>query len=154
MKTNQFSLFDVSEVSLVYKSKVPASERKRISCSKDAYDILYANWDPEIIEYREQFKVLLLNRGNRVLGITIISTGGISGTVIDIRLIYQIALKTNASSIVLCHNHPSGNTQPSEPDRAITKKIVNAGKVLDISVLDHLIITPSEHYSFADNGEM
>ena len=153
MKTTQFGLFDVSEISLVYRSKIPASERKQISSSKDAFDILYSTWNPETIEYREEFKVLMLNRANKVLGLITISTGGISGTVVDVKMIYQAALKSNASAIILGHNHPSGSTKPSEADRSITKKITAAGKVLDIGVLDHLIITPSSiYYSFADEG--
>ena len=121
--------------------------------SKDAFDILYSTWNPETIEYREEFKVLMLNRANKVLGLITISTGGISGTVVDVKMIYQAALKSNASAIILGHNHPSGSTKPSEADRSITKKITAAGKVLDIGVLDHLIITPSSiYYSFADEG--
>jgi DNA repair protein RadC len=155
MNKNQIGLFDVSEVSLIYKTKFPASERKLIKSSQDAFDIFFASWNPDTIEYREEFKVLLLNRSHKVLGITTISQGGVTGTVIDVKMIFQAALKLNASSIILAHNHPSGNTNPSEADRAITKKIYEAGKVMDITVLDHLILTqPSNYYSFADSGDM
>lgn len=82
-----------------------------------------------------------------------VSKGGISGTLTDVRLIFQGALKTNASGIIVCHNHPSGNAYPSESDRKITQKIKEAGNLLDIQLLDHLIILPVEgYYSFADEG--
>lgn len=153
--TNSIKQLQVDEVQLIYKSRIPAAERKKISSSKDAFDLFSANWNAETIEYREEFKVLLLNRASKVLGIITISAGGVAGTVIDVKMVYQAALKANASSIICAHNHPSGNTKPSESDRAITKKITAAGKVMDISVLDHLIITPSSlYYSFADEGEM
>lgn len=150
---NQLGIFDVSEVKLTYKSKVPATERKQISSSKDAFDILYSNWDAETIEYCEEFKTLLLNRANKVLGIITISTGGVSGTMVDIKMIFQAALKANASAIIVSHNHPSGNKQPSGADTKITRKISDAGKLLDINVLDHLILVPEQAYfSFADES--
>ena len=96
-----------------------------------------------------------MNRSNAVLGILSVSKGGISGTVTDIRLIFQGALKTNASGIIVCHNHPSGNAFPSESDRKITQKIKEAGNLLDIQLLDHIIILPVEgYYSFADDGSI
>ncbi len=95
---------------------------------------------------------MFLNRANKVLGIFIISTGGITATVVDIRLIFAAAIKANATSILLAHNHPSGATNPSVADKQITEKIVSAGKILDISVFDHLIITKHGYFSFADNG--
>ena len=99
---------------------------------------------------------MLTNTGictNAVLGILSVSKGGISGTVTDIRIIFQSALKSNASGIIVCHNHPSGNMYPSESDRKITQKIKEAGNLMDIQLLDHLIILPIEgFYSFADEG--
>ena len=94
----------------------------------------------------------LMNRANRALGIAQVSHGGISGTVADPKVIFQHALKANASSVILLHNHPSGNTQPSEADIHLTKKLVEGGKLLDIAVLDHLIVTIDGYYSFADEG--
>jgi DNA repair protein RadC len=94
-----------------------------------------------------------LNRSNAVLGILSVSKGGISGTVTDVRLIFQGALKTNASGIIVAHNHPSGNALPSDSDKKITQKIKEAGNLLDIQLLDHIIILPVEgYYSFADEG--
>lgn len=148
------SLTKVSEVELIYRPKVKASERQQINSSKDAYEILIANWDENKIELMEEFKILLLNRSNKVLGIYKVSTGGITGTVADPRLIFAAALKAAACAIVLSHSHPSGNLIPSSSDNALTAKIVAGGKFLDIQVLDHLIITREGYYSYADDGRI
>lgn len=143
----------ISEVKLVYRTKVKASERLQIKCSKDAYDIFMGTWDQDSIEHVEEFKVMLLTRSNRILGIATISKGGVSGTVTDVRIVMQLAIKSNASGIIICHNHPSGNMQPSESDTRITQKIKDSGNIMDIQLLDHLIVTPDDgYYSFADNG--
>jgi DNA repair protein RadC len=103
----------------------------------------------------KEFKLLLLNRSNVVLGILSVLKGGTSGTVTDVRLIYQGALKTNASGIIICYNHPSGNALPSDSDRKITQKIKEAGNLMDIQLLNHIIILPVEgYYSFADEGHL
>jgi DNA repair protein RadC len=143
----------IAEVSLVYKSMVKASDRQKVKCSQDACNLFLESWDTNSLEHIEEFKILLLNRSNSVLGIMNVSKGGISGTVTDVRIILQAAIKANASGLILCHNHPSGNTQPSETDSKLTQKIKGAGQVMDIQLLDHLIITPEDrYYSFADNG--
>ena len=142
----------VSEVELVYRSKIKPSQRPVIKQSRDAYDILLSNWDRNKIEFVEQFKVLYLNRGNRVIAIYEVSTGGLTGTVADPRLIYTTALKLNATALILCHNHPSGNHTPSTADRHLTEKIIKAGKFLDIQVSDHIILTSEGYYSFSDEG--
>ena len=145
----------VSEVRLIYKTKVKPSDRFQIHSSKDAYQLLFDSWNKNTIEYVEEFKLLLMNRSNAVLGILSVSKGGISGTVTDIRLIFQAAIKANGSGIIVCHNHPSGNLNPSESDRKITQKIKEAGNIMDIQLLDHLIILPVEgYYSFADEGRL
>lgn len=149
---NQISLFQVSEIKVIYRPKFKASERPRICCSKDIYEILYQNWDMNKMELQEQFKVILLNRGNKVLGIFEVSTGGIAGTIADPKLIFGTALKGGASSIILAHNHPSGNLKPSQADINLTRKIKNGGELLDVAVLDHLIVTAEGFYSFADEG--
>ena len=96
---------------------------------------------------------MLLTRSNKVLGIASISKGGISGTVTDVRIILQAAIKSNASGLIVCHNHPSGNLNPSESDTKLTQKIKESGNIMDIQLLDHLIITPDEsYYSVADEG--
>ena len=155
MKTENKSIdiTGVSEVILTYKTKVNPKDRTRITSSKDAYKLLFDSWNKNSIEHVEEFKLLLLNRSNAVLGMLSVSKGGISGTVTDIRLIFQGALKTNASGIIVCHNHPSGNLNPSESDKKITQKIKEAGNLMDIQLLDHIIILPVEgYYSFADDG--
>ncbi len=142
----------VSEVALVYKNHVKPADRPKISSSFEASKLFRDCWD-HTLEYCESFKILLLSRANKVLGIATISTGGLAGTIADVRSIMQYALKANAHSIIAAHNHPSGNTQPSEADKSLTKKIKDAGTLLDIPLLDHLIITPDNtYYSFADEG--
>ena len=96
--------------------------------------------------------MLMLDRANRVLGFQLLSKGGISGIVADIRLIFSVALEALASSIILAHNHPSGNLQPSDKDIKLTGKVKEAAKYLDIALLDHFILTKESHYSFADKG--
>ena len=103
---------------------------------------------------QEQFKILLLNRANKVLGIYEVSTGGMSGTVADPKLIFATALKACASSIILSHNHPSGNLKPSNADLQLTQKVKEGGKLLDIEVYDHIILTTEGYYSFADEGQL
>jgi DNA repair protein RadC len=111
------------------------------------------NWDLDSIGHIEEFKLLLMNRSNSVLGIMPVSKGGLSGTVTDVQLIFQGAIKANAAGIIVCHNHPSGNLNPSESDTKITQKIKEAGNLMDIQLLDHLILTvDGVNYSFADNG--
>ncbi|MBE0674349.1 MAG: JAB domain-containing protein [Bacteroidales bacterium] len=153
MKTYLPEVKNVSEVTLTYKTRVNPKDRIKVTSSKDAYKLFFDSWNKNTIEHVEEFKLLLLTRSNSVLGILSVSKGGISGTVTDIRLIFQGALKTNASGIIVCHNHPSGNALPSESDRKITQKIKEAGNLMDIQLLDHLIILPVEgYYSFADDG--
>jgi len=143
----------VSEVTLIYKTKVKPKDRATVTSSKDAYQLLFDSWNKNTIEYVEEFKLLLMNRSNAVLGILSVSKGGISGTLTDIRLIFQGALKSNASGVIACHNHTSGGLSPSESHRKITQKIKEAGNLMDIQLLDHLIILSVEgYYSFADDG--
>ncbi len=151
---NPSALYQVAEIELVYKTKVKASERPQIKTSSDAYEVLKQSWDENKIEFVEQFKVILLNRANKVLGIYELSTGGISGTVADIRLIFAAAIKCNACSIVLAHNHPSSSTKPSEADIQITRRINEAGRLLEIKLIDHIIVTVENYFSFADEGEI
>jgi DNA repair protein RadC len=151
---NQQTWNQVAEIELVYKSKVKASERPHIKTSKDAADLLQRTWDENKIDFVEQFKVLFLNRANKVLGIFEASTGGVTGTVADPKLIFVAALKANACGIVISHNHPSGNLKPSQQDEQLTQKIKQAGLFLDIKLLDHIIVTSEGYYSFADEGHI
>jgi DNA repair protein RadC len=124
-------------------------EVAQIKCSKDVADI----FQPVLSDLlHEEFWILFLNRSNRVISRMKLSQGGISGTVTDVRLAMKKAIECLASGIIVCHNHPSGNLNPSESDSKITQKIKEAGNLLDIQLLDHLIISDRDYYSFADNG--
>ncbi|MCW3074595.1 MAG: repair protein [Flaviaesturariibacter sp.] len=142
----------VAEVELVYKSRVKPSERPAIVSSADAFNVLRLLWEEGKMDLVEQFKVLFLNRANKVLCVFNVSSGGITGTVADPRLIFTAALRVNAVAVILSHNHPSGNLQPSRADEELTQKIKGAGALLDIKVLDHLILSSEGYYSFADEG--
>jgi DNA repair protein RadC len=147
------ALTQVAEIELIYKSRVKASDRPKVITSHDAYKLLKQNWNENKIEFVEQFKVLYLNRANRALAIYEISTGGMTGTIADPRIVFAAALKLSACNIILCHNHPSGNLKPSRADEELTQKMKQAGSVLDLPVIDHLIISSEDgYYSFADEG--
>lgn len=150
--TIEKKLLEVSEIQLSYKSTVKPSQRPKINESKDAYEVLKQSWDSSKLELVEQFKAMFTNRANKVLGIYEVSTGGIAGTVADPRLIFVGALKVGASGVILSHNHPSGNLKPSQADIDLTKKIKDAGRFLEIQLLDHVIITSEGYFSFADEG--
>jgi len=123
--------------------------KNKITGSKDAADF----FQPLLGDLNhEEFWIMLLDRGNKILDTFMISQGGISGTVIDVRIILKTALEKLASSIILCHNHPSGTMQASDADLKITRKISEAAKLMDISVLDHIIIGQNRYLSFADEG--
>ncbi len=124
-------------------------QRPQIKKSEDVFSLMH----PVLADLpHEEFWVLVLNQANRVMTQLNVSKGGISGTVIDVRLIMEKALYQHASSLILCHNHPSGNRRPSQPDISITKKLTEAGKILDIQILDHVIIAENHYFSFADEG--
>ena len=143
----------VSEIKIAYRSRVKLSEAPKIKSSATAADVLYSNWDKDEIEVSESFKLLLLNNNNRVKGIFEVSRAGITYTLVDLRLIFGVILKSLSTAVILCHNHPSGTLLPSNPDKDLTRKIKNAAGLFDIKVLDHLILTPGgDYYSFADNG--
>lgn len=148
----QETLSKVAEVELVYRTKVKASERPQITTSADAANLFRLLWDEDKMELVEQFKVLFLNRSNRVLSLFNVSSGGITGTVADPRHIYAAALRLNAVSLILAHNHPSGSLKPSRQDVELTTKIKYAGAYFEMKVLDHIILTGESYYSFADEG--
>lgn len=143
---------NLAEVAISYRTKVKASDRAKITSSRDAFEIFKQLYDVNTVEHHEVFIMLMLNRANRVLGWAKISQGGIAGTVVDVRIVFQHAILANASGIVISHNHPSGETVPSEPDKLITKKMRDGGKLLDVALLDHIIFTPENYYSFSDEG--
>ncbi|MEI6899744.1 MAG: DNA repair protein RadC [Bacteroidota bacterium] len=125
--------------------------KEKIVSSADAFRILYSAIGDKPYE---EFWIILLNKANRVIRKCSISEGGISGTVVDPKKVFKIALDNHASSIILGHNHPSGNLQPSEADHKITRKLKEAGIMLEVAVLDHLIIGDDRYYSFADEGTL
>ena len=148
------NLFEVNEVKLTYRTKQKASERPKVFSSNSVYKVLLNCFDSDTIEYRESFKVLLLNRQNKVLGVMNISEGGIDGTTVDIRLILQAALLSNSSNIVISHNHPSGNPNPSKDDDYITMRVQRACDAMSIKLFDHIILSADSYFSYADEGRL
>jgi len=144
-----------------YKSEFPQIEIKykksgmkkvKIQCSKDAADLFRELFNEDTIDYCEEFMVIYLNRVNNTIAWFKVSQGGMSGTVADPKMILVSALNVGASSMLLAHNHPSGNLRPSEADKNLTEKISKAALLLDINVLDHVILSSEGYYSFADEG--
>lgn len=126
-------------------------ERPQITSSKDAFQLMapiYADLN------HEEFWIILLNTANRVIGKHKLSKGGRAGTVVDVKILFEEVLSYKATSVILTHNHPSGNLRPSDQDRVLTKRISEAGKLLDIKILDHLIFSDTTYYSFSDEGEL
>jgi DNA repair protein RadC len=140
------------EVTAVYKRHHSIQDIK-VSSSNDVDEYVRKIY-PVAINIREAMMVLYLNNSNRTLGYSVASIGGITGTVVDIRLILRDALLTQSTSIILVHNHPSGNLNPSQADVALTDKVRKAALTMDIKLLDHLIITDNQFYSFADLGKL
>lgn len=126
-------------------------ERDTINNSKEAYESFLPLIDDPT---KENFMVAYLNHGNKVIKKERISTGGITKTMVDPKVIFKTALLKEATALMICHNHPSGVTRPSSEDKQLTKKIISAGKILDIEILDHLIIGENSYFSFAENGMM
>lgn len=133
------------------KKPISSLIRKKIQASKDAADL----FQPRLADHHtEEFWILLLNRANMVLGEKLISSGGMTGTVADGKEIFRTALEHKTVSIILCHNHPSGNCKPSDADVKLTRRLKQAGESIEIQVLDHIIVSDSGYYSFADEGLM
>lgn len=151
---SNLSLFQVSEIIVSYHPKFKAFERPKVTSAKAAYEILFNNWNMNKIEMVEQFYVLLLNSANNVIGMSEISSGGVAATLADPKVIFGMALKANCCKLILAHNHPSGNIKPSDADLKLTRRLVEGGKILDLEVLDHLIVTRDRFYSFGDEGLM
>lgn len=144
---------NIPELTLKYKTG--EIKKVQVHSSKDAADYMRQMFDEDTIEACESVVVVYLNRKNNSIGWFKVSQGGISGTVIDVRLVLATALKCLASGMIMCHNHPSGNTDPSESDQKITQKLKEAGATMDIQLLDHIILTPDgSYYSFADEDKL
>lgn len=156
METDLFKLnimntdYKVGEVELSYKSNV--RNKQKIATASDAYNMLRPTFREGTISYKEYFKVLFLNQGHEALGYTLISEGGITETTVDVRIVLQAALLTNATSLILAHNHPSGNLRASKQDIALTEHIRKAAQIMQITVLDHIILTDGNYLSFAEEG--
>ena len=143
----------VNEISIKYQGNFKISQAPKITSSASATELLFEAWNKDQIGLQECFKIMLLNNANKVKGIYEVSTGGITGTMVDLRIVFAVILKSLTTAVILAHNHPSGTLRPSEADKKLTEKIKNAGLLFDIKVLDHLIITPDGNYfSFADEG--
>jgi DNA repair protein RadC len=146
------SLFEIAEVSISYKAGTHTADRNKIGSSHCAF-LIAREIAKDHIEHHECMYIMMLNNSNQVLGVSKISQGGITGTVVDIRIMFQNLIKANATAFIMFHNHPSGTLRPSQADRNITAKTKKASETLDIKLLDHLIITSESYYSFADEGE-
>ncbi|SNR14426.1 JAB domain-containing protein [Tenacibaculum jejuense] len=143
----------VNEIKISYKQGLPSSKWLKINSSDSAAQLLFEHWDKDTIGIQESFKVLLLNNSNKAKGIYQLSQGGITSTLIDLRILFAVILKSLSVAVILAHNHPSGKLNPSEADQNLTRRIKQAAELFDIKVLDHLILAPNgNYYSFADNG--
>ena len=142
------------EVSLVYRNKTKAVDRPQIRSPQDAYEIFLKTWNKDQINLVEECKLLLLDRKLNVMSIAEISKGGYSATIVDPKIIFSIALKRRAHRLILAHNHPTGNLNPSECDIKITEDIYYVGKRLSLPLDDHLIITDNGFTSLLENGDL
>jgi DNA repair protein RadC len=143
------------EIEVTYKS-VP-SQQRIITSSYQANELAHEIYELSNakIDLKEYFFIILLNRSNKVISYYKLSEGGISGTIADIRLAFSTALKCVSTAMILVHNHPSGQLKPSDADVRLTKQFIDAGKILDITILDHIIVTSNNgYYSFADEGQI
>lgn len=155
--SNHHSIMEhqVNEIQISYKENLSTLKSSSITNSNDVAQLLFKNWDADTIGLNECFKILLLNQSNKVKAIYSLSIGGITGTLVDMRILFAIVLKTLSVGIILTHNHPSGQLKASEADKQLTKKIQQAAVLFDVKVLDHIILAPDgRYYSFADHGLM
>lgn len=144
---------NVCEISVSYSTKIPARERVQIRNSRDIYDFLTPIFSC-CMEHHEEMWAIYMNNQHRILGTAKISQGGISETTADPKIILQIALKANATSIIIAHNHPAGNPYPSSCDDKITQKLREVSKFIDIQLTDHVVICDGCYYSYADEGKI
>lgn len=139
------------EVKVVYKPSFNQSELHQISSGNDAVKLIRRIWEDDI-QYRERFYMVMLDRANKVIGFTLIGVGGSSAVTADVKMILQTALLTHAQAIIIAHNHPSGNLKPSQSDIHLTKRVKEGSDIMDITLIDHIILTENSYYSFAENG--
>ena len=143
---------NICEIEVKYNPKISPLDRPRIVSSKSAYEYLLIVFNWETLSIKEEAIVIFLNRGNRAIGAYYLSSGGINGTVIDIRIILGIALKCLATAIIIAHSHPSQELKPSKADREITDQLQLAARLMEINLFDHLIVTRNGYFSFKDEG--
>lgn len=141
----------IDEIKISY-SNISYDKRIKILDSATAYASFKDSWNIETIELFEEFKIILLNHASEALGIYTVSKGGISSTVVEIRHILFVALKTNSTGIILAHNHPSGNLKPSSSDLKLTERMNEACKMMDLNLMDHIILSKQSYFSFKDEG--
>ena len=141
----------IPEIAVSYSDTVRTSERVAIKCSHNTNEIFRQKFQ-NFMQHHEEFWVMYLNNANKVMGIYQTSKNGITFSHVDIRIVLQIALKTNAVGIVICHNHPSAHINPSAEDKRLTKMLQEACTILNIKLLDHLILSEERYFSFADEG--
>ena len=148
---SELTTHKVADITLTYHPIKPVTSQPKIVEASKAATLFRENWNDTLL-IKEEFMIMLLNNGNRLLGIAQVSKGGVNGTFVDPKIIFCTALKALASNIILAHNHPSGNLKPSKADIRLTRKLVEGGRLLDVAVVDHLIITEDGHFSFAKDG--
>ena len=142
----------VGEIKVSYK-RHSSPVKERVNCASEVVEVLREVWN-EDLEYRESFYVLAMNNNCDILGYAELFKGGVSCTVVDVKMIFQLLLNVNATSFVVAHNHPGGVSRPSEQDRVLTKRIMECAKLIDIMLVDHVILTADSYYSFSENGQI
>ena len=135
-----------------FDKKLKKSELVKINESKQVWELLVNIFNKDTFDWCEEFIVLYLNNSNKVVGYFKLSSGGMTSTVVDVRMIYAVGLKCMATCVIVAHNHPSGKITPSDADKQITKKIKEAGEFMDIKLLNHIIVTDENYFSFQDEG--
>ncbi len=151
--SNKNELGSLAEVTLSYVNKGMVKDRPKITSSEDVYRIAMQVMDQNIIAMQEQFLAIYLNRSNRVIGTKVHFIGGLSSVIVDLKVIAATAIGLMASTVVVCHNHPSGNLDPSEQDKRITARLKEGLALFDINLVDHLIVGPDgERLSFLEQG--
>lgn len=143
---------NVAEVKLSYSTKIKASDRVRLTNPRDVYSVLNLVYADYSVDHIEHFVVVLLDRANKVLGYGVASIGGVNSTVVDLRVVFQFAILGNATGIIVSHNHPSGEVNPSEEDKNMTKKLIKGCEILGFAFVDHVIYTKDKYFSFAEEG--
>lgn len=142
----------IPEFKIGLKKKGSTEQMYSVTSPETAADVCRKCFDADLFDWKEEFIVIALNKANKMIGFYKTSSGGTTATIADPKIIFQFALLCNASSVILSHNHPSGNKTPSERDQELTNKLYKAGQMLDIPVLDHIIVTDTGYYSFSENN--